>query len=35
MMRDRKGRDIGPVIHAGQLAQNLEYVEIGRSEGAR
>ena len=31
----REGTDIGPVIHAGQLAQDLEYVETGRREGAR
>jgi alpha-ketoglutaric semialdehyde dehydrogenase len=31
----REGTDIGPVVHAGQLAQNLEYIEIGRGEGAR
>jgi alpha-ketoglutaric semialdehyde dehydrogenase len=31
----REGTDIGPVIHAGQLAQDLEYVEIGTREGAR
>jgi aldehyde dehydrogenase (NAD+) len=31
----RDGTDIGPVIHGGQLAQNLEYVEIGTREGAR
>jgi aldehyde dehydrogenase (NAD+) len=31
----REGTDIGPVIHAGQLAQDLEYVETGKREGAR
>ena len=28
-----EGTDIGPVIHDGQLAQNLDYVEIGKNEG--
>ena len=28
------GTQIGPVVSEGQLAQNLDYVEIGRSEGA-
>jgi alpha-ketoglutaric semialdehyde dehydrogenase len=31
----REGTEIGPVIHAGQLDQNLEYVQIGTREGAR
>ena len=31
----REGTDIGPVIHAGQLAQDLEYVDVGTREGAR
>src|SRR5687768_2983033 len=31
----RDGTDIGPVIHAGQLEQDLEYVQIGTREGAR
>ena len=31
----REGTDIGPVIHAGQLTQDLEYVETGKREGAR
>jgi acyl-CoA reductase-like NAD-dependent aldehyde dehydrogenase len=31
----REGTDIGPVIHAGQLAQDLEYVDTGKREGAR
>ena len=31
----REGTDIGPVIHAGQLAQDLEYVDLGTREGAR
>jgi aldehyde dehydrogenase (NAD+) len=30
----QEGTDIGPVIHDGQLAQNLDYVQIGRNEGA-
>jgi acyl-CoA reductase-like NAD-dependent aldehyde dehydrogenase len=30
-----EGTDIGPVIHEGQLAQNLEYVDVGRKEGAQ
>jgi acyl-CoA reductase-like NAD-dependent aldehyde dehydrogenase len=30
----RDGTDIGPVIHAGQLEQDLEYVQIGTREGA-
>ena len=28
------GTQIGPVVSEGQLAQNLDYVEIGRAEGA-
>jgi aldehyde dehydrogenase (NAD+) len=31
----REGTDIGPVVHAGQLAQDLEYLEIGQREGAQ
>ncbi len=31
----REGTEIGPVIHAGQLDQNLEYVQVGTREGAR
>jgi aldehyde dehydrogenase (NAD+) len=31
----REGTEIGPVIHAGQLNQNLEYIQIGTREGAR
>jgi acyl-CoA reductase-like NAD-dependent aldehyde dehydrogenase len=31
----RKGTDIGPVVDARQLAQNLDYVGIGQKEGAR
>jgi alpha-ketoglutaric semialdehyde dehydrogenase len=31
----KAGTDIGPVVDAGQLAQNLEYVAIGKGEGAR
>jgi aldehyde dehydrogenase (NAD+) len=31
----REGTDIGPVIHAAQLAQDLDYVEMGKREGAR
>ncbi len=27
--------DIGPVVDASQLAQNLKYIEIGRAEGAK
>ncbi|MBV8604215.1 MAG: aldehyde dehydrogenase family protein [Pelomonas sp.] len=30
----RAGTDIGPVVDASQLAQDLEYVAIGRAEGA-
>lgn len=29
------GTDIGPVVDARQLAQDLDYIEIGRREGAR
>ncbi len=29
-----EGMQIGPVVSAGQLAQNLVYVQIGRAEGA-
>ena len=29
------GTQIGPVVDAGQLAQNLEYLEIGAGEGAQ
>lgn len=29
-----EGTQIGPVVSASQLAQNLEYVEIGKNEGA-
>jgi len=28
------GTQIGPVVSEGQLAQNLDYIEIGKSEGA-
>jgi len=31
----KAGTDIGPVVDDRQLAQNLEYVAIGKSEGAR
>jgi acyl-CoA reductase-like NAD-dependent aldehyde dehydrogenase len=31
----KPGTDIGPVVDASQLEQNLVYVEIGRQEGAR
>jgi aldehyde dehydrogenase (NAD+) len=31
----KKGTDIGPVVDASQLAQNLDYVAIGKNEGAR
>ncbi|GAB3647134.1 aldehyde dehydrogenase family protein [Ramlibacter alkalitolerans] len=31
----RKGTDIGPVVDEKQLAQDLEYIAIGRSEGAK
>jgi len=30
----RKGTDIGPVVDASQLAQNVDYLAIGRGEGA-
>ncbi len=30
----RPGTDIGPVVDDRQLAQDLEYIEIGKSEGA-
>jgi acyl-CoA reductase-like NAD-dependent aldehyde dehydrogenase len=29
------GTDIGPVVDASQLAQDLSYIEIGQAEGAR
>lgn len=29
-----EGSQIGPVVSAGQLAQNLDYIDIGRAEGA-
>jgi len=31
----KKGTDIGPVVDATQLAQDLEYIAIGKAEGAR
>ena len=31
----KAGTDIGPVVDSSQLAQNLSYVEIARTEGAR
>ena len=31
----KQGTDIGPVVDDRQLAQDLDYVEIGRKEGAR
>ena len=31
----KKGTDIGPVVDERQLAQDLEYIAIGKSEGAR
>lgn len=31
----KKGTDIGPVVDEKQLAQDLEYVAIGRAEGAK
>ncbi|MBX3606566.1 MAG: aldehyde dehydrogenase family protein [Piscinibacter sp.] len=31
----KAGTDIGPVVDEKQLAQDLEYIEIGRQEGAR
>jgi len=31
----RAGTDIGPVVDASQLAQDLEYIAIGQQEGAR
>ncbi len=31
----KKGTDIGPVVDASQLAQDLEYIAIGKAEGAR
>jgi alpha-ketoglutaric semialdehyde dehydrogenase len=31
----KAGTDIGPVVDQSQLAQNLDYVNIARSEGAR
>ena len=30
-----KGTDIGPVVDASQLAKDLEYVDIGKKEGAK
>lgn len=31
----KAGTDIGPVVDAAQLAQDLDYIEIGRKEGAK
>jgi len=31
----KAGTDIGPVVDQSQLAQDLEYLDIGRAEGAR
>ena len=31
----KPGTDIGPVVDESQLAQDLSYIEIGKSEGAR
>jgi aldehyde dehydrogenase (NAD+) len=31
----KKGVDIGPVVDESQLAQDLEYIAIGKAEGAR
>ena len=31
----KKGTDIGPVVDASQLAQDLEYIAIGQQEGAQ
>src|SRR5260221_6933054 len=31
----KKGTDIGPVVDERQLAQNLEYLGIGKKEGAK
>ena len=31
----KPGTEIGPVVDERQLAKDLEYVEIGRKEGAR
>lgn len=31
----KAGTDIGPVVDPSQLAQNLEYIEIGKREGAK
>ena len=31
----KSGTDIGPVVDESQLAQDLEYISIGKSEGAR
>lgn len=31
----KKGTDIGPVVDPKQLAQNLEYIDIGKKEGAK
>ncbi len=31
----KQGTDIGPVVDGRQLAQDLEYIAIGRSEGAK
>ncbi|NTF46651.1 aldehyde dehydrogenase [Rhizobium sp. AC27/96] len=30
-----EGTDIGPVVDAKQLQQNLDYIELGKSEGAK
>ena len=29
-----EGRQIGPVVSAAQLAQNLDYIAVGKAEGA-
>src|SRR4029079_11722316 len=31
----KKATDIGPVVDERQLAQNLDYLDIGKKEGAR
>ena len=31
----KEGTDIGPVVDAGQLKQDIDYIEIGRKEGAK
>ena len=31
----KPGTQIGPVVDAGQLAQDVDYIDIGRKEGAR